>query len=1001
MRWKWLIGSFLFLIIALMAAIYVFLYTFDYNKLKPRIARMVKDATGRELNLGGEVDLAIGFSPTLVVTDVSFANASWGSQPQMIKVEKIQAQVLLLPLLFRDLQLKRIGLTGVDVLLETDPNGYGNWDFITGDSSAGKAGAFKPKDIDIDNFRIEKFQLIFREGKTESTKRFTLASLDVARGDSEDELTLELKANYNGQPLTLSGKTGLIRELLGSERFALELSGAFSDAAIKLEGAVDNVLKLKGIDLKVQTSGKNLAKLKLTKNIQLPKTSAFDLTGHLWGSKESLGLNDLSGNLSGSDVSLVFSGSVGDLIKINGIDLQLKGSGKDLAELGAIIDQKLPATDEFAIQGRLTGSAKALSLQGAQGSARRGSLSVALSGEVRDLIAFNGLDLQLKGSGKNLAEVGSIIGEKLPATDEFELEGRLIGSTQALSLKDVQATARRDRLQLSLRGGVKNLLTFRGLDLQSQLIGTDLAKFGDIIGAKLPATDQFKVLGRLTGSAKALSLHAAQGNALRGNLELSLQGGIKDLIGLSGMDLKLKGSGKDLAEVGPIIGQNLPTTDNFSVQGRLKGSTKALSLEEAMGRAGRDGMSVAFDGKITDVLALKSINIRLKASGKELAAIGPLVGSNLPKIGPFDVRGHLIGSARLLLLKELSATVDKSDFNGLAKIEFGKRPKLTVQLESSVIDFTPFMRMAEKDKRELGLAEKREHRLFPQDPLPFDALKKVDADIAVKARNIHVRDAQLEFGHLALILEDSNLSIDKLEATYKQTKISGNLHLDSGSPPQVATHFLVQNFDLGNLLKEAGVSDQIRAVVDIAAHGKSSGDSVHSLMANLDGSIGAVMGPGYLTKYLDLLSAGLSQKVVQFWKPPKAVEQIKCAVVQFDVKEGVAASRAFVFNTRAGIVSGEGEINLGTEQINFLLVPNPKDLSLSLSTKLRVSGSIMDPKVSPDKLALLSRGARALSALVIGPLGLLAPFVHLGAYQKHPCEIHSISQLGLQDPTSK
>jgi hypothetical protein len=93
----------------------------------------------------------------------------------------------------------------------------------------------------------------------------------------------------------------------------------------------------------------------------------------------------------------------------------------------------------------------------------------------------------------------------------------------------------------------------------------------------------------------------------------------------------------------------------------------------------------------------------------------------------------------------------------------------------------------------------------------------------------------------------------------KQTKISGNLHLDSGSPPQVATNFLVQNFDLGNLLKETGVSDQIRAVVDIAAHGKSSGDSVQSLMANLDGSIGAVMGEGYLTRYLDMLSINLSQ----------------------------------------------------------------------------------------------------------------------------------------------
>ena len=461
--------------------------------------------------------------------------------------------------------------------------------------------------------------------------------------------------------------------------------------------------------------------------------------------------------------------------------------------------------------------------------------------------------------------------------------------------------------------------------------------------------------------------------------------------------MKFKGSGMDLAEVGPIIGEKLPTTDNFAVQGRLMGSTKALSLREAMGRAGRDGLSVAFDGEISDVLALRSINIRLKASGKELAAIGPLVGADLPKIGPFDVRGRLIGSAKLLLLKEFSAIVDKSDFKGLAKVAFRKRPKITVRLESSVLDFTPFMRMAEKDKQELGKEDKRERRLFPEDPLPFDALKRVDADIAVKARNIHVRDAQLEFGHLALTLEDSNLSIDKLEATYKQTKISGNLHLDSGSPPQVTTKFLVQNFDLGNLLKEAGVSDQFRAIVDIAAHGKSRGDSVQSLMANLNGSIGAVMGKGFLTKYLDLISVDLTKKARLFWGRHKKGDQIKCAVVQFDIKKGIADSRAFVFNTQIGLLTGEGKINLGTERVDFLLVPKPKNIGLlELSTKLRVSGTRLDAKVRPDHLALLEKGALALSSLVIGPIGLLAPFVRLGAHKKHPCDIQSIGQLGLK-----
>jgi len=134
---------------------------------------------------------------------------------------------------------------------------------------------------------------------------------------------------------------------------------------------------------------------------------------------------------------------------------------------------------------------------------------------------------------------------------------------------------------------------------------------------------------------------------------------------------------------------------------------------------------------------------------------------------------------------------------------------------------------------------------------------------------------------------------------------------------------------------------------------------------------------------------------------PKSVDQIKCAVVQFDIKKGIADSRAFMFDTQAGILAGEGEINLGTEQINFLLLPKPEHPGLSFSTKLRVSGTIMDAKVGPEKFSLLTKGAEALSALAVGPLGLLAPFVHLGAHKNHPCDAQSSGQLELNTPASK
>ncbi len=81
MRWKRWVAIGVLMVVILMTAVYVYLNTYDYNKLKPLVAQIVADATGRKLSLGGEVNLEIGFAPALVVTDVALANVSWGSQP--------------------------------------------------------------------------------------------------------------------------------------------------------------------------------------------------------------------------------------------------------------------------------------------------------------------------------------------------------------------------------------------------------------------------------------------------------------------------------------------------------------------------------------------------------------------------------------------------------------------------------------------------------------------------------------------------------------------------------------------------------------------------------------------------------------------------------------------------------------------------------------------------------------------------------------------------------
>lgn len=110
------------------AAVAVFLATFDAEDYKPRIEAAARDATGRELTLAGPIRLKPSLRPTLEVKDATFANAEWGSRPAMARLAAMEVALAVLPLLRGEIAIERLVLVEPDILLETDAEGRGNWE---------------------------------------------------------------------------------------------------------------------------------------------------------------------------------------------------------------------------------------------------------------------------------------------------------------------------------------------------------------------------------------------------------------------------------------------------------------------------------------------------------------------------------------------------------------------------------------------------------------------------------------------------------------------------------------------------------------------------------------------------------------------------------------------------------------------------------------------------------------------------------------------------------
>src|SRR5579863_1809873 len=117
------------LLVLIVAGVVIVVATFDPNSYKPRIIAAVKQATGRDLVLQGQIHLGLSLQPTLTVQGVSLSNPPGFSRPELATLQELDLKLALLPLLSRRVEIDRLVLIKPDILLEMNAQGQPNWTF--------------------------------------------------------------------------------------------------------------------------------------------------------------------------------------------------------------------------------------------------------------------------------------------------------------------------------------------------------------------------------------------------------------------------------------------------------------------------------------------------------------------------------------------------------------------------------------------------------------------------------------------------------------------------------------------------------------------------------------------------------------------------------------------------------------------------------------------------------------------------------------------------------
>ena len=342
------------LLIAVVVAAVAVLSSLDFNDYKGVIAEEAKKATGRDLKISGDLKLNISLTPSLYVDGVTFANAPWGSRPDMVTLKRLEAEVALLPLLSSKVDVKRVVLIGLDLLAETDKQGRGNWQFGAADgkpaasAETSSGGGNLPL---VRKVRIKDLRVTYRDGRTGEQTRLTLPSLDLGADGIDAPLRIALQGDVNGEDFYAAGTIASIRQLTAGGEIPLDLKAQALGADMTVRGAIADPRAMTGLAVTLSLKGGSLSETLATAaklapqlaSLKVPDLGPYDVSLTVTGSSAKPSVSNLKVTLGRpGETALTAAGSIADAIKAQGIDLQVAATAKDPAGLVKGLGVEMP-----------------------------------------------------------------------------------------------------------------------------------------------------------------------------------------------------------------------------------------------------------------------------------------------------------------------------------------------------------------------------------------------------------------------------------------------------------------------------------------------------------------------------------------------------------------------------------------------------------------------------------------------------------------------------------
>lgn len=407
------------------------------------------------------------------------------------------------------------------------------------------------------------------------------------------------------------------------------------------------------------------------------------------------------------------------------------------------------------------------------------------------------------------------------------------------------------------------------------------------------------------------------------------------------------------------------------------------------------------DGTVTGLQTFGAARLQIDVRGDSLAALHPLTALALPETPPYHVAGLLVRDGARWTLDNFKGQVGDSDLAGDTTVIYTDgRPRMVARLQSRQLDLddlagfvgaTPGTgrgETASAQQQRQAIREDAKERVLPDKPVDLARLRSMDADVHFSGLSIRNKSAPLDRLTVHLLLDHGQLRLDPLDFGVADGTIVSRVSIDARKPVLAMTAQV--DFTRLNLAKLLPGSPRVAAgagLIGGRAHLSGRGASTAALLGTIDGELGVAMRGGQFSNLL-LEGVGLdAAEALRLLIGGDHSVRLRCAVMDFEARDGVLTARSFVVDTTDTNLHVNGSLSLRDETLDLSVHPLPKDFSpLSLRSPLHVRGTFKKPRVRPDKKLLLRGGVAAALAALVTPLAALLPLIETGPGKNEDCD---------------